>query len=48
MGINIIKELYFDGCQRVIREIEKKTPAVMTAQKERKIRENIKRIYNAW
>lgn len=34
MGINIIKELYFDGCQSIIRDMEKKTPDVIAVQKE--------------
>ena len=34
MGINIIKELYFDGCQSIIRKMEQKSPDVIAAQKE--------------
>lgn len=44
MGINIIKELYFDGCQSIIREMEQKSPDVIAAQKEvEKIRDEILR-----
>ena len=44
MGINIIKELYFDGCQSIIREMEQKSPDVIAAQKEvNKIRDEILR-----
>ena len=34
MSINIIKELYFDGCQSIIREMEQKSPNVIAAQKK--------------
>lgn len=44
MSINIIKELYFDGCQSIIREMEQKSPDVIAAQKEvNKIRDEILR-----
>ena len=46
MGINIIKELYFDGCQSIIREMEQKSPDVIAAQKEvEKIKSRILKEY---
>lgn len=32
MSINIIKELYFDGCQRLMRELEQASPKVIKAK----------------
>lgn len=34
MGINIIKELYFDGCQRLMRELEQASPEVIKAKEK--------------
>lgn len=34
MSINIIKELYFDGCQRLMRELEQSSPEVIKAKEK--------------
>ena len=34
MSINIIKELYFDGCQRLMRELEQASSEVINAKEK--------------
>ena len=34
MGINIIKELYFNGCRRLMRELEQASPEMIKAKEK--------------
>lgn len=36
MGINIIRELYYDGCRSIMRELEQSSPEVISAKNELK------------